>query len=61
MHLIVMFVFVPVLVVMFFAVTVMLPANLVIEGLANGMPGAVVAGILLFLVIWSGIFAVFAH
>ena len=52
---------VPMLVVLFLAVTVGLPAQLVMEGLANGMPGAVFAGVILLVVIWGGIFAAFGR
>lgn len=53
MHLIVLIVFVPLLAGAVFSVTVMLPFSLVMEGIANNMPGPVVAGILVFVVIWG--------
>jgi hypothetical protein len=61
MHIVVMLVCVPTLALLFLVFAVWLPVQLMAEGAASGTPGAVVAGILLFVLIWGGIFAAFSH
>lgn len=61
MHLIIMVIFGIPLVVMFFALTIWAPAQLIMEGIANGNAGAILAGLTWLIVVWGGLFAVFGH
>lgn len=61
MHLLIMIVFGIPLVVMFFALTIWAPAQLIMEGIANDNAGAVLAGVVWLIVVWGGLFAIFGH
>ncbi|WP_333825039.1 hypothetical protein [Pinisolibacter sp.] len=61
MHFIVLLIFVPMLLAAVWSLAVQLPFGLIAEGAANGNSGAVMAGIIVFVVIWGGGFALLTH
>lgn len=61
MHIIFFLVFVPMLLAAVWGLAFQLPFGLMIEGATDGNPGAVIAGIIIFVVIWGGGFVLLAH
>lgn len=61
MHLVIMVIFGIPLVVMFLAITIWAPAQLIMEGIANDNAGAILAGLIWLIVVWGGLFAVLGH
>lgn len=61
MHIILLLIFLPMLFAAVWMIAIQLPFGLMMEGAADGNPGAVVAGIIVFLVVWGGGFALLAR
>lgn len=61
MHIVFLLIFVPMLLAGMWMIAIQLPFGLISEGTTNGSAGSIVAGIIVFVVIRGGGFALLAH
>lgn len=61
MHIIILLIFIPLLLAAVWGIAVQLPFNLIAEGMAGESPGLVLTGIIVFITIWGGAYAILAH